>query len=65
VFLARVLDARKRVKEIKDISEVYDFPDVFSEDLPGMSPSRQVEFRIDLIPGTTPVARAPYLFGPS
>jgi hypothetical protein len=64
-FLARVFDARKKVKEIKDISEVYDFPDVFSEDFPGVPPSRQVEFRIDLVPGATPVARAPYQLAPA
>ncbi|GJU04096.1 putative reverse transcriptase domain-containing protein [Tanacetum coccineum] len=34
--------------------------DVFVEDLPGIPPTRQVEFQIDLIPGATPVAWAPY-----
>nr|GEX28686.1 putative reverse transcriptase domain-containing protein [Tanacetum cinerariifolium] len=33
---------------------------LFPEDLSGLSPTRQVEFQIDLIPGTTPAARAPY-----
>ncbi|GKG54860.1 hypothetical protein Tco_0562847, partial [Tanacetum coccineum] len=37
-----------------------DFPKVFPEDLPGLPPTRQVEFQIDLIPGAEPVARAPY-----
>nr|GEZ55134.1 putative reverse transcriptase domain-containing protein [Tanacetum cinerariifolium] len=32
----------------------------FPDDLPGLPPPRQVEFRIDLVPGATPVARAPY-----
>nr|GFB83075.1 putative reverse transcriptase domain-containing protein [Tanacetum cinerariifolium] len=41
------------------------FPEVFPEDLLGLSPPRQVEFRIDLIPGVTPVARAPYRLAPS
>ncbi|GKA23435.1 putative reverse transcriptase domain-containing protein [Tanacetum coccineum] len=40
-------------------------PRSFSEDLPGLLPVRQVEFQIDLIPGTTPVARAPYRLAPS
>nr|GFB97223.1 putative reverse transcriptase domain-containing protein [Tanacetum cinerariifolium] len=35
------------------------------EDLPGLSPPRQVEFRIDLILGATSVARAPYRLAPS
>ncbi|GKA08040.1 putative reverse transcriptase domain-containing protein [Tanacetum coccineum] len=38
---------------------------VFPEDLPGLPPVRQVEFQIDLILGTTPVARAPYRLAPS
>ncbi|GJV17047.1 putative reverse transcriptase domain-containing protein [Tanacetum coccineum] len=39
--------------------------EVFPEDLPGLPPIRQVELQIDLIPGTTPVARAPYRLAPS
>ncbi|GJX65850.1 putative reverse transcriptase domain-containing protein [Tanacetum coccineum] len=38
---------------------------VFPEDLPGLSPTRQVEFQIDLIHGAAPVARAPYRLAPS
>ncbi|GKC40225.1 putative reverse transcriptase domain-containing protein [Tanacetum coccineum] len=36
------------------------FPKVFPEDLSGLPPARPAEFQIDLIPGATPVARAPY-----
>ncbi|GJU75740.1 putative reverse transcriptase domain-containing protein [Tanacetum coccineum] len=42
-----------------------DFIDVFLEDLSGLPPQRQVEFRIDLIPGATPVAKSPYRLAPS
>ncbi|GKB08452.1 hypothetical protein Tco_0836736, partial [Tanacetum coccineum] len=42
-----------------------DFPDVFLEDLPGLPPTRQVEFQIDLVLGAAPVARAPYRLVPS
>nr|GEU98969.1 putative reverse transcriptase domain-containing protein [Tanacetum cinerariifolium] len=38
---------------------------VFPEDLPGIPPTRQVEFRIDLIPDAEPIARAPYRLAPS
>ncbi|GJU83358.1 putative reverse transcriptase domain-containing protein [Tanacetum coccineum] len=48
-----------------DSNVVMDFPDVFPEDLSGLPPTRQVEFQIDLIPGATPVARAPYRLTPS
>ncbi|GKA65812.1 hypothetical protein Tco_0765519 [Tanacetum coccineum] len=38
---------------------------VFPEDLPGLPPTQQVEFQINLIPGAAPVARAPYRLAPS
>nr|GEY51084.1 hypothetical protein [Tanacetum cinerariifolium] len=41
------------------------FPEVFPDDLPGLPPPRQVEFRIELVPGATPIARAPYQLAPS
>ncbi|GKG01459.1 hypothetical protein Tco_0306164, partial [Tanacetum coccineum] len=44
---------------------IQDFPEVFPNELPRLSPPRQVEFRIDLIPGAAPVARAPYCLAPS
>ncbi|GKC14054.1 putative reverse transcriptase domain-containing protein [Tanacetum coccineum] len=47
-------------KQIKDVPIVRDFLEVFPEDFPGLPPARPVEFRIDLILGAAPVARAPY-----
>ncbi|GKD43131.1 putative reverse transcriptase domain-containing protein [Tanacetum coccineum] len=41
------------------------FPKVFPEDLPGLPPTQQVEFQIDLVPGAASVARAPYRLTPS
>ncbi|GJY84544.1 putative reverse transcriptase domain-containing protein [Tanacetum coccineum] len=51
--------------KIGDIFVVRDFFDWFLEDLSGLLPQRQVEFRIDLIPGATPVAKSPYHLAPS
>ncbi|GJS12204.1 putative reverse transcriptase domain-containing protein, partial [Tanacetum coccineum] len=42
-----------------------DFLDVFPEDLPGLPPTQQVEFQIDLVPCVAPVARTPYRLAPS
>jgi hypothetical protein len=39
---------------------VNEFPDVFFEELPGMPPDRDIEFVIELKPGTTPIYRTPY-----
>lgn len=41
-----------------------DYPDVFPEELPGMPPDRDIEFLIDLIPGTGPIAKRPYRMPP-
>ncbi|GKD24574.1 hypothetical protein Tco_1230788, partial [Tanacetum coccineum] len=69
VFLAHITiketgDKLKK-KQLQDVSIVKNFPEVFPEDLPGLPPTRQVEFHIDLVPGAAPVARAPYRLAPS
>ncbi|GJT80901.1 putative reverse transcriptase domain-containing protein [Tanacetum coccineum] len=52
-------------KRLEDVPIVRDFPEVFPKDLLGVPPTRQVEFQIELIPGATPIARAPYRLAPS
>ncbi|GKG38076.1 hypothetical protein Tco_0457299, partial [Tanacetum coccineum] len=52
-------------RRLDDIHVVRDFPGVFPDDLSGLPPIREVEFHIDLIPGTLPVAKAPYRLAPS
>ncbi|GKE47793.1 hypothetical protein Tco_1479051, partial [Tanacetum coccineum] len=47
-----------------DVPIIRDFPEVFPEDLPGLSPPRQAEFCIDLILGVAPLARVPYRLAP-
>ncbi|GKG41538.1 hypothetical protein Tco_0473289, partial [Tanacetum coccineum] len=47
-------------KKLDDIRVVRDFPEVFPEDLLGLPLVREIEFRIDLIPGASPVVRSPY-----
>jgi hypothetical protein len=44
------------VQEIQDIPVVCEFPDVFPEVLPGLPPERDVEFEIELKPGTAPIS---------
>ncbi|GJT99843.1 hypothetical protein Tco_1110182 [Tanacetum coccineum] len=68
-FLAHVtakeVEDKSKKKRLEDVPIVQDFPEVFPEDLPGLPPTRQVEFQIDLVPGAAPVARAPYRLAPS
>ncbi|GJR28581.1 putative reverse transcriptase domain-containing protein [Tanacetum coccineum] len=69
IFLAHVttkeIEDKSEKKRLEDVPIVQDFPEVFPEDLPGLPPTRQVEFQIDLVPGAAPVARAPYRLAPS
>ncbi|GJV57458.1 putative reverse transcriptase domain-containing protein [Tanacetum coccineum] len=51
--------------KLGNILIVQDFPEVFPEDLSGLLPQRQVEFRIDLVPGATPIEKSPYRLAPS
>ncbi|GJU94957.1 putative reverse transcriptase domain-containing protein [Tanacetum coccineum] len=63
VYLAQVTarksDDESEEKQLEDVPIVRDFSKVFPEDLPGLPPTRQVEFQIDLVPGAAPVARSP------
>ncbi|GJR05229.1 putative reverse transcriptase domain-containing protein [Tanacetum coccineum] len=69
IFLAHVtakeVEDKSEKKRLEDVPIVQDFSEVFPEDLPGLPPTRQVEFQIDLVPGAAPVARAPYRLAPS
>ncbi|GJY01933.1 putative reverse transcriptase domain-containing protein [Tanacetum coccineum] len=47
------------------LSDILVVREVFLEDLSGLPPQRQVEFRIDLVPGMTPVGKSPYRLAPS
>ncbi|GJR30914.1 hypothetical protein Tco_1107146 [Tanacetum coccineum] len=64
VFLTHVtgrkVEDKSEEKRLKDVPIVRDFPKVFPEDLSGIPPTQQVEFQIDLVPGTATIARAPY-----
>ena len=48
---------------LEEVPVVQDFPDVF-EEVEGLPPRRVVEFRIDLVPGAAPIAKAAYRMAP-
>ncbi|RVX13137.1 hypothetical protein CK203_018085 [Vitis vinifera] len=62
-FLAYVVNKENDLK-LEDIPIVRDYPNVFPDDLPGLPPKREVEFTIDVAPGTTPISKAPYRMAP-
>jgi hypothetical protein len=52
-------------QNLEDISVACEFSDVFPEDLLGMPPDQDVEFIIELQPGTAPISRRPYKMTPN
>nr|GEW24816.1 putative reverse transcriptase domain-containing protein [Tanacetum cinerariifolium] len=64
VFIAQVMEKKSDEKGLEDIPVVREFLEVFLEELPGLPPVRQVEFQIELVPGSAPVAHAPYRLAP-
>ncbi|GKB89172.1 putative reverse transcriptase domain-containing protein, partial [Tanacetum coccineum] len=60
-----LMNAKVDEPKLSDISVVRDFVDVFPEDLLRLPPQRQVEFRVNLVLGATPVAKSPYRLAPS
>ncbi|KAA3473660.1 DNA/RNA polymerases superfamily protein [Gossypium australe] len=64
-YLAYVLDTKVSESKIKSVPIVCEFLDVFLEELPGLLLVSEVEFSIDLTPGTTPISIAPYKMAPT
>ncbi|XP_050941530.1 uncharacterized protein LOC127149710 [Cucumis melo] len=64
VYLVNVIDTHVSKLKLEDILVVREFPDVFPEELSGLPPDREIEFSIDLVPGTTPISQAPYRMAP-
>ncbi|KAL0551689.1 hypothetical protein IC582_010778 [Cucumis melo] len=64
-ILASVVDTREADVSLSSEPVVRDYPDVFPEELPGLPPHREVEFAIELEPGTVPISRAPYRMAPA
>nr|GEU29711.1 reverse transcriptase domain-containing protein [Tanacetum cinerariifolium] len=69
VFIAHIIEKKAKdksgEKQLKEMPIMRDFPKVFPENLPGLPPTRQVEFQIDLVPGAAPIAWSPYRPAPS
>ncbi|XP_076948520.1 uncharacterized protein LOC143620800 [Bidens hawaiensis] len=62
-FMAHVVE--KKEQKIEDIPVVREYPEVLPDDVSGLPPVREVEFRIDLALSATPIAKAPYRLAPS
>nr|GEV20745.1 putative reverse transcriptase domain-containing protein [Tanacetum cinerariifolium] len=60
LFLAQVTEKEPTKRRLEDVHVIRELPEVFPDDLPELSPPRQVEFRIELVLGAAPIARTPY-----
>ncbi|GJS38377.1 putative reverse transcriptase domain-containing protein [Tanacetum coccineum] len=65
LFLAHVTKKILKEKRLEDVLIIREFPEVFPEELPRLPSPRQVEFRIDIVPGAAPGVHAPYRLAPS
>ena len=63
-WLANIEDEKQTFSMIDSIPVVREFKDVFPEVLPGLPPQREIEFSIDLLPGTAPISISPYRMAP-
>ena len=59
-YLCNVVEAETPKTSLYSIPIVQEFSDAFSKEIPSMPTPREVEFCIDLIPGSSPISRAPY-----
>ncbi|KAL0559141.1 hypothetical protein IC582_003731 [Cucumis melo] len=64
-FLAHVVVVQREKLKPEDVPVVKEFLDVFLDDLSGLPPDREIEFTIELLPGTAPISQAPYRMAPS
>ena len=63
-YLDHVVDTRSSEVGLEDVPVVRDFPDLFPDDLPGLPPEQEIDFPIDLVPGTAPISLPPYRMAP-
>ncbi|XP_071933774.1 uncharacterized protein [Coffea arabica] len=64
-FLAFLINAPSDQVKLEDVLVVREFLDVFPEELKTLPPEREVEFKIDLVPGTAPISKTPYRMAPA
>ena len=64
-YLAYAIEPEYPEISLEEVPVVREYPDVFPEDLPGLPPDREIEFEIELAPGTEPISIAPYRMAPT
>ena len=65
-YLANMVDKEQKGQLApENVPIIREYVDVFSQDLPGLPPEREISFEIELLPGSAPVSKAPYRMAPA
>lgn len=64
-YLAFLINTPGEKIKLEDMPVISEFPDVFPEELESLPPERKIEFKIDLVFGTTPISKTPYRMAPA
>ncbi|XP_073137079.1 uncharacterized protein [Henckelia pumila] len=64
-YLIYAIDASLEGPDIQEIPVVREFSDVFPNEISGLPPVREIEFGIELVPGTALISRSPYRLAPT
>ncbi|XP_071906161.1 uncharacterized protein [Coffea arabica] len=64
-YLAFLINTPGEKTKLEDMPVISEFPDVFPEELKSLPPEREVEFKVDLVPRTTPISKTPYRMAPA
>nr|XP_027088588.1 uncharacterized protein LOC113709944 [Coffea arabica] len=64
-YLAFLVNALGEKIKLEDMSVINEYLDVFPEELASLPPEREIEFKVDLAPGTTPISKTPYPMVPA
>ncbi|XP_027169242.1 uncharacterized protein LOC113768942 [Coffea eugenioides] len=64
-YLAFLINTPGDKVKLEDVLVVNEFPNVFPDELMSIPPEREIEFKIDLVPGTAPIAKTPYRMAPA
>ncbi|XP_071913986.1 uncharacterized protein [Coffea arabica] len=64
-YLAFLINTSGEKIKLEDMPVICEYPDVFPEELESLPPEREIEFKVDLVPGTTPISKTPYRMAPT
>ncbi|XP_071914134.1 uncharacterized protein [Coffea arabica] len=64
-YLTFLINTPGEKTKLEDMPVISEYPDVFPEELEFLPPEREIEFKVDLVPRTTPISKTPYRMAPA